>query len=418
MARGFPTTFTLREVHALDEAGSFSEPVDVAVVDGSIAAVGPGLDASPEAADVDCSGLWLMPGVFDCHCHLELETGSLEDVMEFDATRWALEVARNGRLVLDLGITSVRDVGSSTPGIRDGFAAGAVPGPQLFVSGPPISQTGGHTDGFVPSLGREALVGFMVPEYAGRPPYQADSPDEMRKAVRQQLRSGVDWIKLMTTGGLLSSGSDHPLKPELTEEEVAVAVFEGSRTGVPVSAHAYGGEGVDTAIRAGVRSIEHGIYITEEQAAEMARRGTWLVPTLIVGPELEGLAAAGEIPAAAREKVAEVAPDFGRQVAIAKDAGVKIAMGTDMIGQGPNLREIKLMAEAGLTSGEALLAATAGGAELCGVTDRGRIAAGHVFDAILLDEDPSDLGPFEDPESVTGVFQGGRPIKPHERLPV
>ncbi|MFN8113095.1 MAG: amidohydrolase family protein [Solirubrobacterales bacterium] len=385
------------------------------VADGSIVAVGAGAVSPTDGRDIDCSGLFLMPGVFDCHCHLDFESGSLEEQMGFDATRWALEVARNGRLLLDLGITSVRDVGASTPGIRDGFAAGAVPGPALHVSGPPIGQTGGHTDGYIPSTGTEAITGFMVPEYAGRPPYLVDGVDEMRKAIRQQLRSGVDWIKVMTTGGLLSSVRDHPLKPELTEEEVAVAVSEAARAGIPVAAHAYGGEGLDLAVRAGVRSIEHGIFLSEEQAAEMARRECWLVPTLVVVHELAELADAGELDARSRGRIAEILPDAGRQVAVAKEAGVKIALGTDMLRQGPNLREIPLLAAAGLTPAESLLAATAGGAELCGVDDRGRLAAGQAFDAIILDEDPSNLEAFNRPEAVTGVFQNGNAVKPHER---
>ena len=412
---GHPTAFALREIHVLDEGGEFGDPVDVTVADGSIVAVGAGAASAPGATDVDCSGLFLMPGVFDCHCHLDFESGSLEEQMSFDATRWALEVARNGRLLLDLGVTSVRDVGASTPGIRDGFAAGAVPGPALHVSGPPIGQTGGHTDGYVPSTGAEAISGFMVPDYAGRPPYLVDGPDEMRKAIRLQLRTGVDWIKVMTTGGLLSSVRDHPLKPELTEEEVAVAVFEAARAGVPVAAHAYGGEGLDLAVRAGVRSVEHGIFLSEEQAAEMAERDCWLVPTLVVVHELAELAAAGELDARSRERIAEILPDAGRQVAVAKEAGVSIALGTDLLRQGPNLREIPLLAAAGLTPAEALLAATARGAALCGVDDRGRIAPGQAFDAIVLDEDPSDLEVFNRPDGVTGVFQNGNAVKPHAR---
>lgn len=386
------------------------------MTDGLITAVGDKAKAPEGATDVDCSGLWLMPGIFDCHAHLDTESENLAEVMEFDATRWTLEVARNGRQLLEMGITAVRDVGVSTPGVRDGFAAGCVPGPTLFVSGPPLGQTGGHTDGYVPSSGHEVISGFMIPDYAGRPPYLVDSPDEMRKAVRKQLRSGVDWIKIMTTGGLLSTVRDHPLKAELTDEEIAVAVFEGERAGVPVAAHAYGGPGVDSAVRGGVRSIEHGTFITEAQAAEMAKRGCWLVPTLVVCHELDELAKSGGLDPRSAQRVAEVMPSVGRQVAVARAAGVRIAMGTDLIRQGPNLREIPLMAEAGLTPAEALLAATAGGAELCGDEDRGRIAIGKIFDAILLDEDPSDLTVFNRSDAVTGVFQAGRPLRPHERL--
>ena len=419
-------TLTLREVHALDQGGGFTGPVDVVVVDGVITRVEP--NAPGEGPEMDCSGLWLMPGIFDCHAHLdefipEVRRAYLAEYtadtlakMDMDITRWALEVARSGRYLLELGITSVRDVGAATPGIRDGFAEGCVPGPQLFVSGPPIGQTGGHTDGYVPSTAHEVITGFMVADYPGRPPYLVDSPDEMRKTVRMHLRTGVDWIKIMTTGGLLSNGRDHPQRAELTDEEIAVAVFEGARAGVPVAAHAYGGPGVDSAVRGGVRSIEHGIYLTEAQAAEMAERGCWLVPTLVVCHELDELAKTGGIDKRSAERVAEIMPSVGGQVAVARAAGVRIALGSDLISHGPNLKEITLLAEAGLTPEEALIAATAGGAELCGAEDRGRIAPGKVFDAILLDDDPSDTQVFKRANPVTGVFQNGRPVIRHERL--
>ena len=131
---------------------------------------------------------------------------------------------------------------------------------------------------------------------------------------------------------------------------------------------------------------------------------------------MDQLARARKLDNRSSQRIAEIMPSVGEQVAVAKAAGVKIALGTDLISQGPNLKEIPLLAEAGLTAEEALLAATAGGAELCRVEDRGRIAPGQVFDAILLDEDPSDLEVFKSPEGVTGVFQGGAPVKPHERL--
>ena len=411
------TTFTLREVQALDEGGGFTGPVDVVVVDGVIAAVEAGADTPRSGApEVDCSGLWLMPGIFDCHAHLDCFTEDLIAMMEMDIMRWTLQAVRNGRFLLELGITSVRDPAGATPAIRDSIADGWVPGPQLFVSGPPLSQTGGHSDGFLPSTGQEAITGFLVADYPGRPPYLVDGPDEMRKAVRLHLRAGVDWIKICTTGGLLSTVRDHPLKAEFTDEEVAVAVFEAGRAGVPVAAHAYGGSGLDTAVRGGVRSIEHGLYLTESQAAEMAKRGCWLVPTLVVCHELGELAKTGGIDKRSADRVAEILPSVGQQVAVARAAGVRIATGSDLVCQGRNLEEIPLLNEAGLTPEEALLAATANGAELCGADDRGRIAPGKVFDAILLDEDPSDLQVFRRSNSVTGVFQGGRPVKSHERL--
>jgi imidazolonepropionase-like amidohydrolase len=409
-------TFTLREVQVLDESGGFTAPVDVAVMGGVVVAVEANVEAPDEGPEIDCSGLWLMPGIFDCHAHLDCFTEDVLATMDMDVIRWTLQAVHNGRSLLELGVTSVRDPGGATPGIRDGIDAGWVEGPQLFVSGPPLSQTGGHADGYLPSLGHEAITGFMVPEYPGRPPYLVDGPDEMRKAIRLHVRSGVDWIKICTTGGLLSTVGDHPLKSEFTDEEISVAVSEAKRAGVPVATHAYGGDGLSAAVRCGVRSIEHGIYLTEEQAAEMAKRDCWLVPTLVICHELADLADNGGIDERSARRVAEIMPSVGQQVAVARDAGVRIAMGSDLVRQGRNLEEIPLLGEAGLSPEEALLAATANGAELCGAEDRGAIASGKVFDAILLDTDPSDLEVFRRRDAVTGVFQAGRPVRSHERF--
>jgi imidazolonepropionase-like amidohydrolase len=412
---GPPTSFVLREVRALDAGGGFSEPVDVAVSDGRIRRVGR-VPTDADTVDLDASGLWLLPGIFDCHCHLGCFTDDESALAQMDITRWTLECARNARGLLELGVTTVRDVATGTPGMRDAFAAGAVPAPQLQVSGPLIGQTGGHGDGFLPSTGQEAVNGFLIPDYAGRPPYLVDSEDEMRRAIRLHVRSGVDWIKLCTTGGLLSSGRDHPRKPELSEGEVRIGVAEAARAGVPVAVHAYGGEGLDLAVAAGARSIEHGLFLTEEQAAEMARRGCWLVPTLAVCHELDALARAGRIPESAAARVAEIMPLVGQQVAVAREAGVKIALGTDLVRQGDNLSELTLLHRAGLSPEEALLAGTRNGAELCGISDRGTLAEGQVFDALLIDEDPGDLELFSRPGAVSAVFQGGRPVRAHERF--
>jgi imidazolonepropionase-like amidohydrolase len=279
-----------------------------------------------------------------------------------------------------------------------------------------LGQTGGHGDGFIPSTGTEAVGGFLTPDFHGRPPYLVDGEDDVRLTVRKLLRSGVDWVKICTTGGLLSSGLDHPRKPEMTDLEIETAVFEAGRAGVPVAAHAYGGSGIDSAVAAGVRSIEHGIFLTEEQAVGMAESGCWLVPTLSVFYELEELGRNGLVSQSVADRVAEIMPAVGEAIAIAKAAGVRLALGTDLVEQGPNLNEIRLMRDSGLTEGEALLAATSGGAELCGVTDRGRIEAGMVFDAIILDRDPSDLEVFGTDRPVTGVFQNGIAVLRHERL--
>lgn len=407
--------FALRGVRALDEAGGFSEPTDVVVEDGRVVAVGGQVPAG--TASFDAAGLWLMPGIVDCHVHLgSFFDEDLVEMMGISVTRWSAEVLRNARLLLSMGITLGRDPGSCDAGIRDGIESGAAPGPQMRVSGTALGQTGGHSDGYIPSLGAEAFGGFLVPEHPNRGPYVVDGVEQMRLAVRQLLRLRVDWIKLCTTGGLLSTGRDHPLRQELSREEIEMAVEEATRGGIPVCVHAYGGPGLEIAVEAGVRSIEHGIHLTEEQAAAMAARDCWLVPTLVIVDQLAEFADAGKLPPYAAEKTREVAAISGRQIAVAREAGVRIAVGSDLMGQGRNLAELPLLGEAGMPVEEVLLAATAGGAELLGEGERrGRIAPGQIFDAILLDRDPGDLSIFREPDVVAGVFQGGAAVRPHRR---
>ena len=249
----------------------------------------------------------------------------------------------------------------------------------------------------------------------GRPPHLVDGPEEMRHVVRAALRAGADWIKLATTGGLVSD-HDQPLIAELTPEEIAVAVFEAGRKGKGVAAHAYGGEGLTNAVRAGVRSIEHGGFLTEEQAALMAESGCFLVPTLSAMRDCIRWAEEGALTPTQCKKILDFNLDIGACVRMAKAYGVRLASGTDYISReqhGKNLEEILLMHRAGLTVEEALLTATAGGAELCGVdAELGRIDEGYVFDAIVLDRDPGDLSCFAEPGQVAGVFQAGRPTVP------
>lgn len=410
-----PGSFVLREVQVLDESGSFTGPTDVSVVDGRIAAVGPDVQANG-AASVDFSGLWLMPGVLDCHDHVAFSTVDMAEVLRTPVTRWTLESARNARATLEAGVTFVRDLCGADRGLRDGIAAGLIPGPTLQISVVLICQTGGHGDAYLGGAGLEAT---LVPPYPGRPPYLVDGPESMRHVVRATLRAGADWIKLATTGGLVSE-HDEPLVAELTPEEIAVAVFEGERKGKPVSAHAYGGKGLSNAVEAGVRSIEHGGFLTEEQAQLMAERGCFLVPTLSAMRDCLRWAEEGVLTPAQCRKILDFGLEMGECVRIAKEYGVPLACGTDYIDRGQhgrNLEELVLMHRAGLTVEETLLAATVGGARLCGVDrDRGRIARGYVFDAIVLDDDPGDLEGLAEPGAVTGVFRAGRAVVPHPRL--
>lgn len=406
-------TFAIRAVRVLDQHGSFGDPVDVVVRDGHIERVGAG--AGVGIPSYDGSERWLMPGIVDCHAHLGCFTASTDELLSMSVTRWTLEVARNAALLLDMGITLIRDPATSDSGIREGIMTGAVSGPTTQVSGGALTQTGGHGDGFVPNLGLECPSGFLVPDYPGRVEYCVDGPEQVRGAVRKLARAEVDWVKLCTTGGLLSTMPDHPDKAEFTVEEIQMAVDEATRAGIPVCVHAYGGVGLDRAVRAGARSIEHGLYLTESQATEMAERNCWLVPTLAVCEELIRLADADQIPPAAVAKVREIEGIIGKQVEIARAAGVRIAVGSDLVIQGTNLRELALLNRSGMPAEEVLLAATSGGADLLGLGDsHGRIVPGYVFDAVIIDQDPRDTAVFLQDRPISAVFQRGRVVRPHD----
>jgi imidazolonepropionase-like amidohydrolase len=406
----------LRNVHALDESGGFSEPVDVAVREGRILDLGENLALDLPSADFQDT--WLMPGVFDCHDHISLSFVDALEGMRTPVTKWALRTAANLRQTLEGGITFVRDAGGADAGMRDSVEAGYVPGPTMQVSVVALCQTGGHFDGFFPGPGFETSVEYVLPDYPGRPSYRVDGVDEMRKRVRELLRAGADWIKLCSTGGVWAPYGDGD-SPELTLDEIRTAVYEAGCKNKGVMVHAFGGEGLDTAIEAGVRSIEHGLYLTEEQAQAMVVGGCWFVPTLSAFRDVINMAEASQLPSFAEHKALEVKRRYGNAVAIARDSGVKIAMGTDYfsVSQHGKLEELLLMYEAGLPVEEVLLAATAGGAELCGVgSSHGRIARGYVFDALILDEPPEDLSLFREVGAVTGVFKSGEPVVRHPRL--
>ena len=201
-----PETFVLRGASVLDEGGGFESECDVLVERGLIAALGGGLDARG-AVSYDCSGLWLMPGIVDCHSHISVSSLDPLERLETPVSRWALEAAQNARRVLECGVTLLRDAGGADAGIRDSIADGFVPGPDLQVAVVSICQTGGHADGYLRGGSVQASADY-VPDFPGRPPYLVDGPDEMRKTVRLALRAGADWIKLSTTGGVVSAHDD------------------------------------------------------------------------------------------------------------------------------------------------------------------------------------------------------------------
>lgn len=417
-----PGNVLLRSANVFDDSGGFSGPTDILVVDGQVQAVGRELRAESDTPVHDFSNLWVMPGIFDCHTHVAASATAEAELLRTPMTQQVLETAQNLRRTLEGGVTFIRDAAGADAGIRDSVEAGFVSGPQMQVCVNILSQTGGHGDRYLEGPG---VDWDLVLQWPGRPPNLVDGPDDMRRVVRQLIRIGANWIKVCTSGGIVGTAREAGDLPEFSLEELQVAVYEARKKHRGVMCHAHGGDGLSFAIEAGVTSIEHGLLLTEEQAAAMAAAGCWFVPTLMTITELVRWAEQEPetrlvMPEHTRQKVLEVKPLLGQAIRIAREAGVKIAVGSDCISRtqhGRNLEELALMHEAGLTVEETLLAATIHSAELCGVSDRyGRLAPGYVFDAVVFDRELGDLSLFRSPNAVTGVFQRGQPVVPHPRL--
>ena len=391
-----------------DGTGAAPRPADVVVDGDRIVSVGaPGTGDGDH--DVDLTGHTLLPGLFDCHVHVIFSGFDVLRAMQQPFSYRFFLAARNLEATLRAGITSVRDAAGADAGVRQAVEDGLVPGPRLQVSIDMLSQTGGHGDEHFP-------CGFEVPllsaPYPGKPRTVVDGPDEMRRAVRSLIGAGADVIKVATSGGVLSQASD-PRRAQLRPAELDVLVEEATAAGRHVMAHAQASDGIKNAVRAGIRSIEHGIYLDDEAVELMVARGTWLVPTLIAPVwVLESAAAGGQFTDAslrkAREAVEAHADSFRRAV----DAGVRVAMGTDA-GVGPhgdNLRELPLMAAGGMTPASVLQATTQEAARLLGVDDElGTVEEGKLADLVVAEGDALALDDLGD--RIAQVWKAGTRVR-------
>ena len=255
--------------------GTGSEPAraDVVVDEGRIVDVGSGLDGD-ESVELD--GRTILPGFFDCHTHVTISHVDLWRAAQQPFSLAFYQAAHNLAATLRIGITSIRDAGGADLGIRQAVDDGLIAGPRMQISLIMLSQTGGHGDDWYPS---GAEIPFMIP-HPGRPSGLVDGPDEMRHKVRELVRMGADVIKVATSGGVLSPRDD-PRHAHFRPAELEVLVEEATAAGIFVMAHAQGGDGIKNAVRAGIRSIDHGIFLDDEGIELMKARGTWFVPTLV-----------------------------------------------------------------------------------------------------------------------------------------
>ena len=393
--------------------GTGADPIRNAtiVIDGElITAVDP-TGAIPAGADViDASGLTVMPGMIDCHVHILSKPKAIQERLMTPPSLAVAEGLTNARLTLDHGFTSVRDAGGTPRGLKMAIERGLYPGPRMRIAVSAIGQTGGHGDSTQPSG-----VNLRVPDVE-RPASLVNGADDARRVTREILRAGADQIKVMTSGGVLSP-NDEPGATGLTPDEIAAIVYEAHAAGKTVMSHAQATQGIKNAVYGGIESIEHGIYLDEEVVAEMKRRGTFLVATLVAPIWVLRRAEAdpGAVPDYAVRKSKEVIDAHQASFRYAAEQGVRIAMGTDMgVGpHGPNAEELELMVNNGLTPMQAIVATTSVAAE-CARIDKitGSIVAGKRADILAVEGDPlDDIRVLQNADCIKLIMQDGRRYK-------
>ncbi len=347
-----------------------------------------------EAVDHDLGDVTLLPGLIDAHVHLigSQESTPYGDLTE-TATRAAIEGVANARKTLEAGFTTVRDLGSrdfADAALRDAIAAGTVPGPRMLVAIKSLSSTGGHGDR------NDLPADVHVERYTAI----ADGPEAIRAKVRENLKYGADWIKVLATGGVMSAGTD-PRAAHYTEEELRAAVAAARERGKDVAAHAHGTEGIKRAVLAGVRSIEHASMLDDEAIRLIAERGTFIVPNPITNATMLARGTAGGFQPFQLEKARFIYGLKMESLRKAIRAGLPIAYGTDsgVQAHGDNGRQLALFVEAGMTPLSALRCATTVAAQLLRMEGRiGTLTPGAWADLVAVAGDPlADVRTVERP---------------------
>jgi imidazolonepropionase-like amidohydrolase len=392
-------TLVISAARMLDvEQGSVTGPVRVVVRDGFIESINP-QQLPPDVRVLELGDRTLLPGLIDMHTHLTLDffTGSdwVTAPVFQSAPDWAIMGVRFAGQTLQAGFTTVRDVGAF-PGFPDlalmrAIDRGTVPGPDMWAAGHYISMTGGHCDitGFAPGI-----------QELGPKQGIADGVDEVIKAVRYQAKHGARVIKVCATGGVFSFSNNAPVGAlQYSLEELQAIVREASKLGLKVAAHAHGTEGINTAVIAGVASIEHGSVLSDESIGLMKEHGTFLVPNLYIN----SLPLPPETPATTVAKNEYLRPLVLQSLQKAYKAGVHMALGTDscIFPHGQNGREFAALVASGVPEQHALKMATIYAAELLGVDDRGVIAVGKRADLVAVPGNPlDDIQVMEDVQFV------------------
>ncbi len=396
----------------LDPAsGGTTRDAVVLIEDGRVTKAGKrdGTNVPRDAETIDATGLTILPGLIDCHVHLTSLGEGLDLARELTTppTFELMRAVRAARRTLDAGFTSVRDAAGSPAGIKMAIEQGYFSGPRMFVTVTGLSQTGGHTDAHFMC---GADLDIPLPD---RPYSVVDGVENMRLRVREVLRAGADWIKLCTSGGVLSPG-DQPHHAALSLEEIKAAVEEARVQGRRVMAHAQANAGIKNALRGGVSTIEHAIWLDGDAIEMMLDGRNGLVPTLVAPHWVIRHAEAGKMPSYAIAKAKAVIDDHKASIKMAIESGVKVAFGTDT-GVGPhgsNGEEFLLMHELGMEPLECIRAATNVAAETIGMQGVGSLDLGSWGDVIGVAGDPvANLELLSKPENIQLVIKGGDLVK-------
>src|SRR5438270_5248107 len=364
------------------------------------------VDSGPAPAGakvIELPDATLVPGLIDAHTHITYDPNFGYQELGVSLPREALIGAKNARLTLEAGFTTVRNLGATgyaDVALRDAINEGMVPGPRMDVSGPALSITGGHCD--------QNLLPY---EWHAKADGTADGIEHVQQKVREIIKYGADVIKVCATGGVLSKGDD-PRASQYTLEEMKAIVADAHRLGRKVAAHAHGAQGIAWAAEAGVDSIEHGSYIDDNAIKIMKEHGTYLVPTLYLADWMRENATRIGLPAMYAEKMKSVTAVSRQNVGKAMQAGVKIAFGTDaaVYPHGLNAHEFAVYVQLGMTPLQAIQTATINAADLLGWSDRiGTIEAGKFADIVAVNGDPTkDVTLLQNP---TFVMKGGSVVK-------
>jgi imidazolonepropionase-like amidohydrolase len=386
----------LKDGKIIDGSGRFIESASILIENSRIARTGKHIEIPPGTRVIDCQGKTVMPGLIDAHVHLCLDASPDPEKTLLQETDFVtvLKSAQHAHATLMGGITTVRDMGAKKyidVSLRDAIRDGIIAGPLLLISGKPITMTGGQ--GW--SFGREA-----------------DGIDDTRKAAREQLKAGVDLVKIMATGGVMTKGVE-PGSPQLTVEEMRAAVEEAHKAGKKTSAHAQGTRGIKNALEAGVDSIEHGVFLDDEAIAMMVKKDVYLVPTLSAPHNIIKHGREAGIPEFAVKKTEAVMDRHLESFREAHRGRVKIAMGTDagtpFNKHGKNALELELMVKAGMSAMEAIVSATKSSAMLLGLDHEvGTIEEGKRADILVVGGNPlEDMALFRDEAKIEIIIKDG-----------